>query len=149
MSAFEALKRKIFEKRWGVVCFDSDTLEKFEYCEINTLLDSYVKGLGFHDIGAAWREVDLASAKKILMRILYKDLAYDQELMPLADAQTLADQVIDLCGSNASFYTNGDYDLEENKQSVEWTPITNATFDTGVIFVGESQIGLLWVEDED
>jgi hypothetical protein len=31
----------------------------------------------------------------------------------------------------------------------QWIPATDATFDTGVLIVGESSSGCLWVEDED
>lgn len=31
----------------------------------------------------------------------------------------------------------------------QWSPATNATFDMGVLIIGESSSGCLWVEDED
>ncbi len=71
--------------------------------------------------------------------------------MPLADAQTFADRIIALLGSEAKFFTNGEfahaYDDEDN--GIAWHSVTDATFNTGVVFVDGLHIGLFWVEDED
>lgn len=46
------------------------------------------------------------------------------------------------------------YDTNADVQSgyVElssWTPISQATFDAGVVVVDKKNIGMIWVEDED
>ena len=148
MDAFETLKAEILEKRWGVVHFELNKLSDYGDEQLNNLPDSYTAGFGFHGIGPAWQAIDRSDARKILVRILHRGLAYPQEEMPLGDAQALADRILALFSSDAGFFTNGSYAQDEG-QGVRRHSITDATFDTGVVFVDRSQIGLFWIEDED
>lgn len=155
MQNFERLKDEIFAKRWGVVHFDVRAFDRRKFEQTSHLLDSYVEQLGMHGIGKSWREVDALGARKIIQRILHRDLAYNSDLMLQTDAKTLADRVISLFSSRAEYYTNGNFDQDaiavgpEIKRGPSWYPITKATFDTGIVFVDKSRIGLIWVEDED
>ena len=47
---------------------------------------------------------------------------------------------------NARYFTNGTYGPTDLSG---WNPLTDATFDTGVVAVCDSMIGILWVEDGD
>ena len=81
------------------------------------------------------------------MHVLNKDLAYHAEIMPAHEASQLVAQFFDLCcTSGCRFFTNGDFSV---KRSASWTAATEATFDTGVLVVGQDRAGCLWVEDED
>lgn len=120
------------------------------------LLDGYVSDLGFNKIGKGWVEIDRRLAVMILVDVLHRDMAYDHEVMNLRDANFAAEAFVQLFVEKARFFTNGS---RGNIESVErpnglrigpsWNPITNATFDAGVVAFDGSQIGLLWVEDED
>ena len=155
MENSERLEDEILAKRYGIVHFDIRALDRRKFEQINHLLDSSVEQLGMHGIGESWREVDASSAGKIIQRILHRDLAYDSELMLQSDAKTLTDRMISLFSSKAKYYTNDTFDQDaivvgpEVKRGPSWHPITKATFDTGIVFVDKSRIGLIWVEDEN
>jgi len=102
---------------------------------------------------AIYRCFDAESARRLLTRILHRDLAYDMEILPIADAERLAVQVLELV-PNGQFFTNGTFDQPVVKEGrvivgASWNPATEATFDTGVIVVGSAVSICVWVEDED
>ena len=103
---------------------------------------------------AIYREIDAASARRLLSAILSQDLAYNAEIMPIARATELADLFLDQFPiDGARFYTNGNFHEMQGGRltwsGASWDPATNATFDTGVLIVGRQASGCLWVEDED
>lgn len=155
MEQYEKLKEEILTRRIGVIHFDIRAIDFSKTELITQALDAYVEELGLHGIGDSWREVDTLGARKIIERILHRDLAYDSEQMHETDANNLANGVMSFFGRNAKFYTNGNFDDDYVTISPTvvrgptWRPITGATFDTGIVFVDESRIGLIWVEDED
>ena len=96
----------------------------------------------------AYREISKAQAETVAKRVLHRDLAYDAEIMTEPEAQALANRFFDCFDEeNAQYYTNGDYYSDGSNHS--WTPATDATFDTGILVIGKSRTGCLWVEDED
>ena len=155
MENFDRLKDEISAKRCGVVHFDIRAFDLLKFGQINQALDSYVEQLDMHGIGDSWREIDTSSAGKIIHRILHRDLAYNYELMLQTEAKTLTNRVISLYSLNVKCYTNGNFDEDaiainpRVKRGPSWHPITEATFDTGVVFVDKTRFGLIWVEDED
>jgi hypothetical protein len=78
--------------------------------------------------------------------ILYEDLAYHVELMPHTDAQLLAGAFVAQFEAPARYFTNGEF---VNGTLSQFTPMTEATFNTGIVVLGLSSAGILWVEDED
>ncbi len=70
-----------------------------------------------------------------------------RELMPLDDAERLADGFLDLTGDGACFYSNGM--CPETVSGTTWMAATHATFDTGVIAVWADGSAVLWLLDED
>ena len=50
-------------------------------------------------------------------------------------------------GEGALFVTNGS--LAQVSSGGQWSSLTDATFDTGVLAVSSRRVSLLWVEDED
>jgi hypothetical protein len=97
-----------------------------------------------------WKEIDKSMAKQILEYILSFDMAYDIELdsKPLADK--LSNYFFNQFLSDTKYYTNGDFDNDFGFFRLRsWTPITNSTFDTGVLGIDKNKIGILWAEDND
>ncbi|MBW4490496.1 MAG: hypothetical protein KME12_22180 [Trichocoleus desertorum ATA4-8-CV12] len=95
-----------------------------------------------------YQEISKAQAEAVAKRVLHRDLAYDAEIMTETEAQALVNQFLDCFDEeNAEYYTNGDYYSEEVSHG--WNPATAATFDTGILVIGKSRVGCLWVEDED
>jgi hypothetical protein len=64
--------------------------------------------------------------------------------MSLACATKLWGQFVGLFqAQDVKVVTNTSQDV------TSWTPATHATFDMGVIVIGTSKVGCLWVEEED
>ena len=119
-------------------------------------VNAFVQQCGFKPLADGWQAIDAAGARRILVNILHRDMAYSIERMPPEDAARIADAVLhDAVAVPARFYTNGSYDKQPETLSdrvtcgPSWNPITDATFDSGVVFVTACKIGLLWIEDED
>jgi hypothetical protein len=85
-------------------------------------------------------------AGKILAHLLWKDLAYDSEIMPHDKAITLAGLFIeDHSESGTKFYANADW----SRKPTSYSGLTDATFDGGIIAVSDLMVSCVWVEDED
>jgi hypothetical protein len=103
---------------------------------------------------ANYKEIDAASARRLLQLVLNQDIAYNAEIMSAARAAELADQFLAQFGTDGvRFYTNGTFHETRGPKlawsDASWNPVTAATFDTGVLVVGPRCSGCLWVEDED
>lgn len=101
-----------------------------------------------------YREIDAATARRLIELVLRQDLAYLTELIPLTRAVDLADRFLAPFGTDGvRFFTNAMFDEKAEPMftlsSFGWNPVTAATFDTGVLVVGPQRCGCLWVEDED
>ena len=95
-----------------------------------------------------YKEIGREQAEEVARYILHKDLAYGSELMSNEAAEELVSRFFDRFDeTTAQYYTNGNYYADRSNHS--WSPATTATFDTGVLIVGKSCSGCLWVEDED
>ena len=118
----------------------------------HTVLDEFVARFGFKGLGEAWIEVSIQAAKSLAREILFKDLAYSVAMMPEDEAGMLAERFFALFDASVRCFTNGNLVVQDaNPTEVpgSWNPITQATFDAGVVCLGSSRIGILWVEDED
>ncbi|AGY56377.1 hypothetical protein [Gloeobacter kilaueensis] len=95
-----------------------------------------------------YRLINRAQALAVAKRILHRDLAYDAKIMSEARAQALAENFLNhFDKEHVQYFTNGDYDIDSSSNG--WNPATSATFDTGILVLGNSKAGCLWVEDED
>jgi hypothetical protein len=92
---------------------------------------------GLRNDAGCYREIDKASARLTVQRLLHRDLAYSAEIMPERQAEQLAEEFFAQFGSGARFFTNNG------------CPVTAATFDEGVLVLESHRSGCLWVEDED
>jgi hypothetical protein len=99
---------------------------------------------GLSNQAEVYARVDISDAASIATGILSRDLAYDTEIMSQARAAALWQQFLRLFdGQKIHLFSNARSGLRQ------WTPATDATFDMGVLIVGESRSGCLWIEDED
>ena len=91
--------------------------------------------------------IDRDEALRCLQHILYHDLAYQQPLMERKTAQFIGESFLALFSPyDSRFCTNGSFD---ERSMLGWTPITDSTFDHGIIAFDEKSIGMIWVQDED
>jgi len=92
--------------------------------------------------------LDRAGAHAAIERGLHKTPAYNAKWVNASKARRVADAFVACFGSHAEFLTNG-YLWLSNEDTSGWTPLTSATFDTGIVAVDEVAAGILWVTDED
>jgi hypothetical protein len=115
-------------------------------------VDDFVTAQGFQGIGAGWVEISRLQSHTILTSILHKDLAYGSPLMKENQASELAEEFLSTFAGNAQFFTNGNEilpDADPNSVPGSGNSLSTSTFDTGVVCLDESCVGMLWVEDED
>jgi hypothetical protein len=99
---------------------------------------------------SCYREIDRETARGVVRLVLQQDLAYDHQIISPKRAQELATRFIDQFGqSDVHFFTNGTFKSGPDRSHGEWNPVTEATFDTGVLAIGPHCSGCLWVEEED
>jgi len=103
-----------------------------------------------------YRQIAKIEALQILTRVLHKDMAYDSEIMPEHTARELGVSFLQgFEDESAAFFTNIDYSRAGQQLNLDvwcgpsWNPVTNATFDAGVIAISANRSACLWVEDED
>ncbi len=98
-----------------------------------------------------WIEVSHDEAKDLLIEFLTHDLAYRYEIMPATDAAELIDAYLKNFENNTRMLTNTTMFNRDSDPagSYQLTPLTDATFDAGILFEDGGVVGILWVEDED
>jgi hypothetical protein len=100
----------------------------------------------FQDL-AIYREIHVDEACRLVHFLLHQGLAYSTQIMPSAKAAELADRFLSQFGFvGTRYYTNGRF---HEPQSGGWCSATDSTFDTGLLVIGPTCSGCLWVEDED
>ncbi len=109
---------------------------------------------GLNAIPANYVEIDLSAAHRLIQLVLSQDLAYNSETMPADLAEDLAGRFLNEFGTEGvQFFTNGTFHETPGPHltwsGVSWNPVTEATFDTGVLVISPKCSGCLWVEDED
>ncbi len=122
--------------------------------DLSSELDAFVESLSedgvmrFRGMGAAWREVDETVAHSIVCRILQYDLAHGTIEIPRGDAASICEAFFGLFDSRTRYFTNGRFSGDGMDWS-GWGHVAEATFETGVVAVDSSNIGILWCHDED
>jgi hypothetical protein len=86
------------------------------------------------------------TALSILTALLWKDMAYENACMTEAEAKKMAEEIISQNEFEGSkYYSNGNCVKRES-----WNPLTDATFDAGLIITGCNHIYFcIWFQDED
>ncbi len=94
------------------------------------------------------QQIDAATARAVIESILHRTLAYDSDWVEPAHAKHVASTFVARFADDADFWTNGEL-WQRDGESRSWSPLTLATFDTGVAAVDGDAAGILWVTDED
>lgn len=91
------------------------------HCDLSSLPDPTTRELaqkfGLHDREDCYREIDEASARASVLRLLHRDMASDAEVMPVSHAECLSDRFFAQFGAGSRYFTNN------------WCSATDATFD--------------------
>ncbi len=110
---------------------------------------------GLHGELSCYKEIDETAARHLVWRVLHRDMAYNTEIMPDARAAELTDRFLAQFGPGTRYFTNGTWHLLPVAEAgtviagASWDPVTDATFDTGVLAISPECSGCLWVMDED
>merc|ERR1711924_560756 len=104
-------------------------------------------GLNVGDGGGLLRAIELDEARDTVKRLLHKGMAYSTEIMTEARAQGWAQEFVDAAGG-ARFLTNHN-GLGPGGEMSGWTPVTDATFDLGVVAVLGEHVVVICATDED
>lgn len=148
---FDSLTEEVKEKRDVGIVTSAFLPRRLDLTPTESA-DQLVADQRFSPLGL-WHVIDTAAARRILLLILGRDLAYGDATMAAADAEDLADRWLGLTTDPRVFLTNGTWG-EDSVYSGEgsgpsWVPITESTFDAGVIAVDDQRAVILWVQDED
>jgi len=121
-----------------------------------TDIDHAAREFGLRPLGDKWRSVDRDTAVRVLFALLIADMAFSTPRMSEEEARTVCDEFLSQFGADSRFFTNGNWEDGWTKSEGKgasfgplWAPATDATFDGGVIVLGQSSSGVLWLEDED
>jgi hypothetical protein len=137
--------------------------------EANQTLQKVAAHSGLKDT-CRYFEINRKAAYEIAVFVLTVDLAYRTKISPIGRVQNLVSELFALfsesdtrCFTNIASYIVGagreasfvhitmktHFDSRHFPRSYSWDAATNATFDLGVIMLGNTISGVLWVEDED
>jgi hypothetical protein len=96
-------------------------------------------------------DISREEARAVIASLVDCDLAYRARRNHEATGVSVASAFLGIFeGDGARFFTNGDLGIEHAAgRSGAWSPLTSATFDTGVVVVDGSCVAVFWVEDED
>lgn len=91
-------------------------------------------------------EVSRKDAIQLLISALSNDLCYKTKRLEKETAEQIAKEFIGPFNGQARFYTNSDIPYHKKGSFWSFSPITEATIDTGVIVrEGENLVSLLWI----
>ncbi len=91
------------------------------------------------------------TAQNIVQQLLHRSMAYDTELVPMAEACELALLLAEAVGPGVRWHTNHAVHAPITRlmQAHGWYPVTKYTFDGLVAAVGERAVAFLVIGDED
>jgi hypothetical protein len=102
------------------------------------------RSFGLADNSSIYRSLEPMEANAIATRLLSVGLAYGLKIMSGCRANDLWQQFMaQFDGQDIKFFSNA------SAQTDSWTPATRATFDMGVLIIGATKAGCLWIEEED
>ncbi|MGD2117366.1 MAG: hypothetical protein PVG66_03340 [Chromatiales bacterium] len=91
-------------------------------------------------------EISRKDAIQLLISALSNDLCYGAKRLGKGMAEQIAKEFIGAYHEQARFYTNSDVPYNNKSHAWSFSPITEATIDTGVIVrEGKNLASLLWV----
>ena len=118
--------------------------------------DEAARAFGIRPIGEKWRRLDRDTTSRVLLALLIQDMAFSEPRVPEDQARAASDEFLGSFGAGAAFFTNGKWEDGWTTSAgtgvsfgPEWEPVTEATFDGGVLVLDVARSGILWLEDED
>jgi hypothetical protein len=113
----------------------------------HTSLASTLADFGFAHPEEKLFPLSRMDAAQLLIHLIARDQAYGAPTDALDLAELCARDFLSLFPEESQFLTNSPDPI--GAESRGWRPLTDATFDAGVVVVSEHRVGALWFEDED
>jgi hypothetical protein len=115
------------------------------------LLDKVCTLKDLKQLGAAWNKIDFEKAKDLLLKSLRYDLAYSSvEIAPLEKAVFLQKEIIQDFDGLSHCYSNwSGSPWGDNGGGTGWDPLTENTFDLGIILINNSKMTFILHISED
>lgn len=92
------------------------------------------------------KKIGLQDASFTLAMAATRSLAHGSKKPSVSSIREVRDALLEL-GGNATFFGNGTWQSDDG--SAQWTPLSNATFDCGVLGYDTAIAFIFWVEEED
>lgn len=106
-----------------------------------------LKDFGFAHPDATLHPISREDATALIAHLVGYDQAYSSPTGALEIADACGEQFVGLFPPDARFFTNSSD--RGDIPSRAWTPLTSATFDSGVLAIAAKRVGIIWFEDED
>jgi hypothetical protein len=114
-----------------------------------SVADAFARLLGLKSLGEGWFPATRTRAAQIVTGVLARDMAYAEPVMPRNAAEELAEAFFALLPPTADWLTNLAPELDVERWTGGWNPVTESTFDACVVGIWGDDALLLCIEDED
>jgi len=115
-------------------------------------VEDAARRFGLFDSQGLYHPISAEEAEQVLVWLLFRDMVHRQKLMPRAQAQHFAAALMThLAAPGAAFYTNGPLIKTPDNPGgeVNWTAVSDCTFDSGVLALAPGRIACAWFQEED
>ena len=110
--------------------------------------DAIAAAAGFRPLGTCWIPLAAEQALDHLTHCIHGHLAYSSvELVPRPSAEELARMFCAFFPHERNYYFTNQEAVGHDASA--WTPLSDSTFDSGVVIIAQDLAGILWFEDED
>jgi hypothetical protein len=137
---------------WGDA-FEIEVIDQDISTEDNriTLLDKVCTLKDLKQLGPGWNKIDFGKATYLVLKSLRYDLAYSSaEIATLEKATLLQKEIIKDFDELSHCYTNwSGSPWGDNTGGVGWDPLTENTFDLGIVLLNNSKLTFLLHISED
>lgn len=117
-------------------------------------LDAFVAEFGWQGLGDGWREIRRTPARLLIQHLLRYELTHKSEVMTARQAARFAHRFLDFiqkpgrCFTNAELRTAQDTGLTPYQWPL-FQDVSGHTFGVGVLWIDQTQIGMLWIAEDD
>ncbi len=103
--------------------------------------DLICEELGLAQLGDKWSSLDSYGAEGLVVRVLGKSLITDYWMMEGIEARAIAEHLFDTFQMPRQYFTNV---LSYDDEGVTaWSPLSDSTFDAGVVIMDDQWVGIL------
>lgn len=110
-------------------------------------LSAFLGILGFAKPWETLYPISREEAQRRLANLAAYDQAYDWPADSIEIAAECAREFVESFAEDCRFFTNSTHRIDASSRA--WRPLTNSTFDSGVIAISAERGGVLWFEDDD